>query len=247
MLREIVLSAAIFTAFGCTQSGETRVSNGDQRVNVDQPPAAVGSAETNVEKTAVQTAPPKPSETDKVTHFYVYPIEGFSEQKNADDVSQPPFTKATLYNLYPDKATRIDEKATIIPLKSAVAPFTLKIVKSTRIEQGCDGSIVWETELEPITDQAIIGLKPLNADENPRDLTLLEAAVIYPAVANSILMSEKQITAAMLPKAVKPSELRAAVDTDRDGKPDLILTQDKSFKKAGGKWQMMQEYLNEDC
>ena len=247
MLRVIILSAVAFTALGCSQFGDAKPSISQSSDVNRSTPAAISSGGANAEKKTAQPAPPKTSEADKVTHFYIYPIEGFSDRKNADDISQPPFTQATLYNLYPNAPTRINEKAWVIPLKSPIAPFTLKIIKSTRIEQGCDGSIVWETELEPITDKTIIGLNPVNSAANPRDLTLLEAAAIYPAVADPVLLSDKQITAAMLPKAVKPNKLRAAVDTNRDGKPDLILTEDKSYKKVGGKWQMLQEYLNEDC
>ena len=240
-MRVFILLALAFSTFSCTRIGEMKSSAGEPS------PAAIGLSDVNVKKITAPTKTPKKSDTDKVTDFNFYTIAGFSDRKNDDDVYQPPFTKAILSNLYHDAPTKIDEKVSVIPLKGEVAPFELKIVESTRIEQDCDGSIVWETVFEPITNKIITAMKPMNFDSNPRDVTLLEAVVIYPAVAKPVLLPKKQITSAMLPKAIKPDMLSAAIDTDDDGKPDLILTDDKSFKKVAGKWQLIKEFLNEGC
>jgi len=198
---------------------------------------------TNKQPSAATPKPRKKPDSEKVKDIWTDQLRGMSGKKDADENYLPPFTKTEI-TYYLDAKPLTDEKITVIPLGGAVAPFELKIIAAKRIEQECDGSFVWETKFEPITDKEILAMKTTS---EMLGTYLVEAFVIYPAVAHPALISNEKLTKAMLPKGILTAKVEVAVDTDQDGKPDLLLTGDKSFKKVGGEWQILKQYLDEEC
>lgn len=157
-----------------------------------------------------------------------------------------------------DNEPKIGDKVTVIPLQVKLEPFQLAIVKTEKKEEPCTGEkkeFYWNTELEKVTDKEILDISPIKdrADEFPFDV-----AIIYPSVEFVSNIESSKLSKAMIPNGVSINTVKAAIDLDNDGKPDLIeavyccsnptetfnaendcYTCQKTFKKINNNWKQI--------
>lgn len=147
-----------------------------------------------------------------------------SDRKDSSGIFQPPWTRAEVTNVFGFKIQpRVGIRATFVPIDIDLEPFELKLQKSV-VQDGCDKSSPkwWSAEFEELTDQRVIDITSLpgrNA-EFPFDVV-----VIYPAVSAARQIPKPQLKADMLPKGVKLSIVKSAIDVSGDGMPDLVVTE----------------------
>lgn len=180
-----------------------------------------------------------------------------SNFENEDGRMTKPFYEAEIQTSLKNKP-KIGEKITVIPLQVKLEPFQLAIVKTEKKEKPCtedDKEFYWNTELEKVTDKEILDINPIKdrADEFPFDV-----AIVYPNVGFAKNIESTMLSQAMLPKGVSLKTVKAAIDLDNDGKPDLIeavyccsnptetfnaendcYTCQKTFKKINNNWKQI--------
>jgi hypothetical protein len=155
-----------------------------------------------------------------------------------------------LYTFY--KAPVINSKITIIPLGvgANIPPFDLAITESkTRARESCSSpSDWWEIKVEEILLQDFP--YTINTRSGRRIKYPFKVAAIYPAREVHNIKIE-DLSQSMLPEGIPLSYVFAAIDTDADKKPDLLILEfccsssedacdyicGKTYKKIQGVWK----------
>jgi hypothetical protein len=144
-----------------------------------------------------------------------------SATKGKDGRFEPPWTSGTFTVVLPKKVP-IGATFTVIPRGTAVEACQLlatKVTKQPLMEEE-EGRDRWEVDLNASTDQFLRVKGPKQRHgEMP-----IDAVVIYPAVPEARLV-EMSRARNFVPGhlGVFPATLWAAVDTTRDGKPDIMI------------------------
>ncbi len=103
-----------------------------------------------------------------------------------------------------------------VPLSGELAAVRTQVLQVSPTENPCSDALpkLYETELRPIKDKSW-----LNATA-PFDV-----CVIYPALASARSLKVDGLLAAQLPSKVNLANLTAALDTNNDEQPDVLLVE----------------------
>jgi hypothetical protein len=151
-------------------------------------------------------------------------VHRLSENKDKAGLLLPPWTKVEIANVFGFKTQpRANSRAMFVPIDVDLEPFELN-VKSSTIQDGCDKSSAkwWSVDFQEVYDRRVFDVKPLSgrSEEFPFDVV-----VIYPSVSAARQIPKSQIRAEMLPRGVKLTVVKAAVDVTGDGSPDIVITE----------------------
>lgn len=149
-----------------------------------------------------------------------------SERKDKDGSSLPPWTRVEITNIgFSQKfksQPRIGERVTVLSLGVELPALELKIAGVDDAKDECTGAEhhLWAVTLEDVTRRDYFDQKPMSdrSLEYPFD-----ALVIYPANPAARVVSRAKLSKEMLPRSVTVEMIRAAVDTNADGAPELLL------------------------
>jgi hypothetical protein len=104
----------------------------------------------------------------------------------------------------------------LIPLSGELAAVHTQVLQVSPIENPCSEALpkLYETELRPITSQVwLTAAAPF------------DVCVIYPAIASARSLKLEALQAAQLPPKVNPANIAAALDTNNDQQPDVLLVE----------------------
>lgn len=241
-------------ALSCT------VKNDQANADAASPAANVSEAKPSPEGDRVEVLPQvhDGEKAPAVESFGTFDLMRTSTNKDSAGIMVPPYDSAEVLASF-GKEPKIGEKVTVVPLTSGIEPFYLTIRGSAMKSEGCteeDEKPFWEVSLDPITSRQILAAEPREgrSGEFPFDVFL-----IYPAVAFAKNVPEAEWKKGLLPAGIATETVWAAIDIDNDAKPDLLdvrfcckaptqkigdkcdLTCGKTFKKSGGKWNLLNE------
>jgi hypothetical protein len=114
------------------------------------------------------------------------------------------------------KRLRARAEVLLIPLSGELAAIRTQILQVSPIENPCSDALpkLYETVLRPVSDKTwLTAAAPF------------EVCVIYPVIASARSLNRESLNAAQLPPKVALSNITAALDTNNDQQPDVLLVE----------------------
>ena len=166
----------------------------------------------------------------------------------------------TITNISPfKKRPVIGDAVSVVTLDSDIPTLSVRILRAKKqTEDPCTERPVnwWEIELEPLKERNFfeVTAPAERSAEYPFDVV-----IIYPAVKFARQVGKDQLKLGMLPKGVFVDTVKAAIDLNDDGAPDLVVleyccsdrkkppeaceyTCGKTFKKVRNTWKLIDTF-----
>ena len=125
-------------------------------------------------------------------------------------------SQATLAPLSLKKRLPARAEVLLIPLSGELAAVRTQVLQVSPIENPCSDALpkLYETQLRPIKDKSWLNTSA------PFDV-----CVIYPAIASARALKLDALQSAQLPPKVNSANITAALDTNNDQQPDVLLVE----------------------
>ncbi len=212
------------------------------------------------EEVVKDTNQPTPSETEvtylsetkdilDVTTSVLFRV---SESKD-DKGYQPPFTEASvIFSL--DKKPKTGDIVTIVPIIAGLPAINVPVTKVEELSEDINenSKITWyNTYIDHIKESNYLNYKP---EEGIREEAPFSLLCIYPAMKYANAVDIKEVNISDLSQTIsgvslKSNDLRYAIDTNGDNKPDLAIAQVRDgdytlsyyFIKIKDKWALFKQ------
>ncbi len=104
----------------------------------------------------------------------------------------------------------------LIPLSGELATVRTQVLQVSPIENPCSDALpkLYETELRPIKDMSWLNTS-----------VSFDVCVLYPAIVSARTLKLDALQAAQLPQKVILANITAALDTNNDQQPDVLLVE----------------------
>lgn len=166
---------------------------------------------------------------------------------------QPPFTEASvIFSL--DKKPKTGDFVTIVPVIAGLPTINVPINKIEELSEDIDenSKITWyNTYIDHVKESKYLSYKP---EAGTREETPFSLLCIYPAIKYASAVDIKEVNINDLSKTIsgvslKTNDLRYAIDTNADNKPDLAMAQVRDgdytisyyFIKIKDKWNLFKQ------
>lgn len=180
-----------------------------------------------------------------------------SPNTDGHGINQTPWKEITIANIFGfKKRPVIGDPVTVITLDSDIPAMSVGILRAQQptkdpcTERPAD---YWEVELEPLKVQKFFEAP---SPSNRSAAYPFDVVIIYPAVKAARQIRKNELKPQMLPKGAFIDTVKAAIDLNNDGKPDVVIleyccsdtrkpaegcdyTCSKTFKKVKNTWKLI--------